>query len=232
MNNSRESFDLDEEIVKAVTDHWEARQKPLLLSELGNLKEGHVARRTKEVAENLRTYLRDQLQSRVDLIQHSFLPQVIGVVPTGIAPDNTDERDALLNRTRSKAQTASKWFQPAIWAAFRKPLAPTRRRFLSEKEPFEFKDVSESGAPDGFREIDQKFIAETDDNASAVVQNIETWLADHALESSLFLRSDDQKAPGFSNDLLGRLIQVLDTEELRRVSVPLDVVRKLRQTRL
>ena len=93
-------------------------------------------------------------------------------------------------------------------------------------------DLTERDTTRTFWEIDRKYIAGTDANSSDVLQNIEAWLDDHQLDPGPFLQRDDMESSRSSGDLLGRLLEALDTEELRRLSIPLDIARKLRRTRL
>ena len=71
----------------------------------------------------------------------------------------------------------------------------------------------------------------SDDNIADVHSSIKRWLIDHNLNESLFLADGEsrrqQRLP--PDDLLGRLIMALNSDDLKRMPIPLDIVSKLRQ---
>ena len=116
MTDESQLGDVADQIVNLVQQFWEDHERPLLLSQLGAYNNGQFAQHAKEVAGSLGTYLRHQLSDRVQVLQHSTKPTIIGAIPAGehIPVDNPDE---LLNRTQTQSEKPSLRFRPAFWAA-------------------------------------------------------------------------------------------------------------------
>ena len=74
------------------------------------------------------------------------------------------------------------------------------------------------------------YIVGDDDDVVAVHSSIKRWLIANSLDESLFLADGESRHKQLpSDDLLGRLIVALTPEELKRMSIPLDIVSKLRR---
>ena len=206
---------------------------PLLLSRLGGEDGGRIGRLSKQEAGSLGAYLRHRLADRVRVIHHSTNPAVAGAIPADAGiPENADF-DILLDQTRGRAVEAAPRYHPAFWAAFRKPLDETSRRYMSVQPPPRFQDASPEDRPDGFVEITREYIVGLDVEEREVHQRIQDWLAENGLDSGSFLSKSKAIAVHLpSDDLLGRLLLVLEPDELKRISMPLDVVLKLRRQSL
>ena len=211
--------DIDDSIVRLVQEFWDEHQKPLLLSQLGAQD---IGKQAKEQAGGLRAYV--ERLDQLTVIQHSGIQALVGVVPR----DVRESADDLLNRTQSDTTT----YHPAVWAAFRKELYRSKRRYISTEPPINFTDIQEGAPPSGFVEIQREHIANPADRVSEVVRRIKAWLeANHKVDPAVFNRSTmGQRLP--ANDLLGRVLLALEPDELRRMSIPLDIVRKLRSRSL
>ena len=228
MTDEPQPEDLADQVVNLVQQFWADHERPLLLSQLGAYNNGQFAQHAKEVAGSLGTYLREQLSDRIQVLQHSTKPTIVGAIPSGehIPVDNPDE---LLNRTQTQSQKPSLRFRPAFWAAFRKPLDHSLRRYMNTQPPFHFRDENADIQQIGFVEIERRYIVETDADDAAVQQKIDDWLAENRIDATVFLNDSRHKAAQLpSDDLLGRLLFALEPEELRRMSIPLDIVKKLR----
>ena len=228
MTDESQLGDVADQIVNLVQQFWEDHERPLLLSQLGAYNNGQFAQHAKEVAGSLGTYLRHQLSDRVQVLQHSTKPTIIGAIPAGehIPVDNPDE---LLNRTQTQSEKPSLRFRPAFWAAFRKPLGHSLRRYMNTQPPLHFRDEDADIQPSGFVEIERRYIVDTDADDAAAQRKIEDWLAENGIDATVFLSDSSGKTTHLpSNDLLGRLLFALEPDELRRMSIPLDIVKKLR----
>ena len=225
--------DLDNLIVNLVQKFWKEHGRPLLLSQLGGRESGWIAKRAKEEAGGLGTYLRHRLSDRVKVIQHSANPTIVGAIPADEdIPGSTDD---LLNQTQTQSDRTTLRFHPAFWAAFRKHLDHSMQRYLSIQPPIYFRDVvqeiQEMQQSSGFLEIEREYIADPDDDTATVEQKINTWLAENHLHANVFGR--DRMTDGLpADDLLGRMLLALEPDELKRMSIPLDIVRKLRSRSL
>ena len=230
---SEQPADLDNQIMSLVREWWDEHRTPLLLSRLGNQYNGEIARKAKEQEGGLGAYLHRRLSNRVQVIQHSTKSPLIGAVPADVDADAIRDIDVLLDQTRSQVPRTDQRFHPAFWAAFRKPLLESKRRYMSVHTPLQFQDVLSDDRPDGFIEVDRKYVVGTEAEVTEVQQAIQHWLADNGFESTAFLTTRTTATAQLpSDDLLGRLLLALESDDLKRLSMPLDIVDKLRRQSL
>lgn len=219
---------IDRRIVELVRASWDGEDRPLLLSRLGG--EGDIATRAKNEEGSLAAYLRRRLADRVKVVQHSTKPSVMAAIPTGVEIDS-DGVDALLDRTDSRTtDTKRRFVHPALWAAFRAPLDETNERYVKLDAPIRFTDVAPENRPDDRVEIDRKYIADPSATQPQIYENIARWATEKNLNLDVF--SSGKSASGESlptDDLLGRVLLALDADDLKKISMPLDVVKKLRR---
>ena len=203
---------------------------PLLLSRLGGERNGDIARQAKEQAGSLGAYLRKRLADHVQVVQHSIRPTVIGAIPSDVVAAESGNFDTLLEKTRGHAMQTAQRFRPAIWAGFRKPLHESNRRYMSVQAPVHFQDGPGDDQPDGYIEVQREYVVGPEAEATEVQHKIEAWLTENGLEPTPFMMtrpSETAQLP--SHDLLGRLLLALDPDDLKRLSMPLDIVNKLRR---
>ena len=226
--------DLDHRIVKLVRKFWEEHRMPLLLSRLGNQYDGEIGREAKKQAGGLAAYMRRQLTEHVQVIQHSSKPPLIGAIPTDVDTGTNGDFDGLLDQTCGPMATQSvQHFHPAFRAAFRKPLDESKRRYMSIQAPLRFRDVSPGDRPDGFIEIEQEYVVGADADLAEAQQTMQGWFDENGLDPTSFLMTGkSQTAHLPADDLLGRLLLTLDPDDLKRLSMPLDIVSKLRRQSL
>ena len=230
MKNGEVTTELAERIVMLVEKYWIEHKKPLLLSQLGSLDKGEIATLTKQESGSLKAYLREHLQGRVRVIQHSSKIAVVGAIPahTKIAEDVSI--DELFNKTLGQPTKHVVHYHPAVWAAFRKPIEDPKRRYLSVRAPIRFVDGTEEDKAEGFVEIDRESIAETNADPIEVEREILNWVEGNKLDISLFQSKGKLSGRKFpDNDVLSTLLVSLGEEDLRRISMPLDIVHKLRR---
>ena len=230
MTTSEEPSDLDTRIVSLVRQCWDEHRVPLLLSRLGGEYSGNIAREAKEQAGSLGAYLHRRLADRVRVVQHSTKPALIGAIPLDADTGGSGNFDSLLEQTRGQTMQAVRRFLPAFWAGFRKPLHESSRRYMSVHAPVHFRDDLGDNQPDGYIEIQSEHVVGPDAETTEVQQEIEAWLANNGLEPTSFLvtrTAESTQLP--SHDLLGRLLIALDSDDLKRLSMPLDIVNKLRR---
>lgn len=222
--------ELNNRIVELVQDCWNEHHMPLLLSRLGSHDRGEIARIVKQHSSNLRWYLRNQLADDLQVVQHSTKPQLVGVLPRHVDVDADDDGDSLLEKTIDESVVPGPRYHPAFWAAFRKPLDKSRNRYMSIRSPIQFQDSPSAERPDGFIQITSEYVAGPHAEHATVQQRVQEWLADNKLQPSVFLSTGASADPEQPADLLDRLLHALDPSDLERITMPLDVVRKLRQT--
>ena len=233
MTDSPQPEDIDSQITDLVERHWQEHQTPLLLSRLGDQVSGEIARLDrleKAPSEGLGNYIRRRLADRMRVIQHSVNPTITGVLPAKMASKTVEEINALLEKTLRGSSAAKSRFHPAFWAAFRKPLNESNRRYMSIEEPIRFQESSEESHPSGFLEVPGSYISNSAMDDDQTLQNAENWLTDHNLRKDIYL-IDAKSKPDLSRprNLLDRLLFSLEPKELSRISMPLDIILKLRK---
>lgn len=227
-NRTDRVAELKDRVAKLVDEHWRERSEPLLLSQLGAADHGDVGRFARELAGNLAAFIKDHASDRVQIASGSAHPLVLAAMPVYVDRDDVLVDD-LLERARERGAIGGPRFHPAFWAAFRVPLDEGNRRFVSTGKPIRFEDTpSGTGHPTGCVEVERRYIADAECDVGGVQQLIADWLSANELNGVTYLA-----APAVSdlprNDLLGRLLIALDTEDLKRMTIPLDVIRKLRR---
>ena len=214
--------ELDRRIVDSVRHHWDDKQMPLLLSALG--ERGDIGVRAKTAAGSLANYLRVRLADSVAVIQHSTKSSIVAAVPADAAGDR--DFDSLLEKPVGRpTDTSQPRFVPALWAAFQRPLDEGNERYVSVKRPIRFVDVADGEQPENRVAIPRKYISD----APGVVERITQWMEENKLERAPFLFEERAGERLPSNDVLGRFLLALDPGDLARISLPLDIVNKLRR---
>ena len=211
---------LDRQIVDWVRRHWDEERTPLLLSTLGGRDD--IRERVKNEGSSLAGYLRARLAGQIEVIRHMANPAVVAAVPAGASGDF----DSLLEKARGRHTRAdAPRFAPALSAAFRIPLDDTKERYVSVKRPIRFIDVALEERPEGRIAIPRGYISD----APGIYERIEKWVQENSIDRAplLFEVRAGEKLP--ADDVLGRFLIALDPEELARVSIPLDIVKKLRK---
>ena len=216
-------------VIELVTQWWRDKSTPMLLSRLGGEDGGEIAQGARARAGSLKDYLREQLEQELRVLEPSFDPLRLGAVPAQVAEEGLDV-DELFGRL-SKGTPSGQRFQPAFWAAFKKPLEEQMRRFVSTDAPIRFRDF-DGECPKGFVEIGKDYIADDALDDTEVVARVRKWLRDHGLPEEAYLQSlGPHKAPREPRDLLDRVLDALDPTQRQRITMPLDVVHRLRQER-
>ena len=140
---------------------------------------------------------------------------ILFLVPRGTSPEVIEE--------------SSPRFNASFWTAFARPLADGEQRFINLNSlrfgsKVEVAD-NETGA---LREIEAKFVAteETSRDIADMVRRIDGWLSEQSLTRGPFL-AKARKARTASSNLLSELLSTLSHDQLRRTTLPLDVVKSL-----
>ena len=218
--------DLNRRIIRSVTEYWETNRVPLLLSRLGLQDDGEISKLTRQYSSSLREYLERHLSDQVRVVQHQSKSQLVGAIPMEVDLDEGGA-DTVLEKTQNKTANTVLRFHPAFWAAFRKPLDKSKSRFMSDHVPVRFMDSASLQTPHGFVEVEREYIVGPDADFFRVQQTAQDWLDHSGIEPSIYLSSG--KSTEQPRDLLDRLLDTLETSELERVTMPLDVVSKLRR---
>ena len=218
-------------ISELVEEHWHEHNRPLLLSQLGTADQGDVGKSAKQLAPNLAGFIRGHVAG-VRIVSGSTVPPIFAVLPANIGQE-VDVDDLLAEKRRERASVRVRRFLPAFWAAFRVPLDESKRRFVSIRAPARFQDAPlDETDRSSFVEVQRQYITTGDADDTVVQQRISEWLQRHELDDGPFLVANRPATDLPHDDLLGRLLVSLEPEELKRMSIPLDVVLKLRRQSL
>ena len=231
MTNSSGESGIDRKIVDIVQEHWGKCSTPLLLSQLGSRISREDMEGIKHEHRNLVTYLRSRLADRLYVLQSRKNPAITAAMPAD-AKDDTIDDDTMLSGTLRRPETAFPRFHPAFWAAFVKELGPQTRRYVNIGPPPRFQELSGDTMPSDAdaTEVANEYVVGTDEDVAAVHSSIRRWLSDNHLDESHFLaETESQHKQLPSDDLLGKLILALTSDDLKRMSIPMDIVSKLRR---
>ena len=117
-------------------------------------------------------------------------------------------------------------FAPEIWSAFTTALAPGERRYFDPTT----RQVSSEPDPEGSaREIPENLISDGAMPAGQSADRIRQWLEEQGLDLSLVVSGRTRREVGPS--LLHQVLEALDGEQLRRTTLPLDVIKTLSERR-
>ena len=102
---------------------------------------------------------------------------------------------------------------------------------MSTRMPIRFEDTHSAteNHPTGYVEVERQYIADAECDDGDVQRLIADWLIANKLDSGRYLAANSAVADLPNDDLLGRLLVALDAEDLKRMTIPLDVIGKLRQ---
>lgn len=231
MTHSSEESGIDRKIVDIVQEHWRECGTPLLLSQLGSRISREDTEGIKHEHGNLVTYLRSRLADHLYVLQSGKNPAIIAAMPAD-AKEDTIADDTMLSGTLRRPETAFPRYHPAFWTAFVKELYPQTRRYVSIGPPPRFQELSDDTMPSDAdaTEVASEYVVGTDEDIAAVHSSIRRWLGANRLDESHFLvEAESQHKQLPSDDLLGKLILALTPDDLKRMSIPMDIVSKLRR---
>lgn len=226
----QELSDVDRQIVHWVRERWKENKTPLLLSELGNMEQGNIGAHAKEKAQNLKSYLRNYLVEYIQIVSHPDKASVVGVIPAEVKDFSIVNFDRLTTSGDGLSPSDTPRYRAAFWAAFKKPIDASKRRYLRLIPPTDFQDMELEEAPDGFIEIEHKYIADVNMETMEIMKRIEEWIKINKFDKAQFLwthKRKDSTLPSYN--LLDRFLLALDPEDLKRVSMPLDIIKKMRR---
>lgn len=222
-----------DETVGHVDAFWGEHRVPMLLSALGNVADGRISQEAKRHGKSLREFLEAVVgQERVLVVEHPENLTIVGVVPSNEETKVIRNWGPYFDKAGTKSTLPR--LHPALWAAFRKPIEDATDRYVQGVQGGDsvwFTDVAHGDRNPGGVQVDRRFIAGLENSPEKVYENAAAWLRENNLDISNFQTKTRSGASTRlpSNDLLGKLILALDSRDLQKISIPMEVVAKLRR---
>lgn len=221
---------LKSDIADMVGRNWKQWGRPLLLSGLGSLLGSRRLQIEADTGLKLKPFVMYYLKDDFRIIQKPTDPNVIGLLPK----EASISGDLSFYFTRpALAAGAPPRFKSSFWAAFAKPIPLYSNRFI-DLNTLRFVDQPETALPpQGWLHIRREFIPpeNTTGRDAAVLMGVEQWLQEHSIDRSIVVAGRSQSStapfPISEGNLLQRLLSSLDQDDLRRITMPMDVVAKL-----
>ncbi len=242
-NIDEELARLEDAIVTIVTEEFERTKRVVLLSNLGqDLLKGGVDYRPILDKRRLADFIRTELVDRVTLVPFPNKEKVVGIHPAHVdlaewenpfgpppaakppvakAEDDGDKR-AVLHRQ--------------VWFAFSHFLADGQMRILELQPEPVYRDVPEDAKPaeEAYR-ISRDLIVPVgsmakSDRDARIYENITAWARDARIPLAGLLAQREER--GERRNLLDEMLRTLGPSELSRMSLPLDIVKTLRDRRI
>ncbi|MGF7211586.1 hypothetical protein GGE65_006203 [Skermanella aerolata] len=247
MTNTIDS--VKEKIVNRCNSHWSENKRVYLLARIGIDLHGEVDFIKTTLGMKLVDFVRNEMRDVVNLASPNKASPIYGIFPKHVSIPSSE----LPYFFEQPKKIESVRFNSRVWAAFTRSIPNgCHRIFFIDTLHFEDSLVAVQSS-DNIMEIPSDLVVseETENRAEAVAKNIVKWATDSriTLDSLLVSRSGKlnytSQAPyevdrpssykkSFRQDdasLLARLIQSLDHKEMSRVSLPLDIVQKLMETK-
>lgn len=231
---------LKKDVVELVTEHWQTHQKAYLLSHLGKTLIGRGFDLQAVLAgRKLRAYISTELKDRLKVLSPRNNQLKVGAVPTDA--DLSGGIDILFAPPNKSAKGDDRIpsFVPAFWAAFTRPIPSGRVRTLSLAPKIQFQDVSEAAATNsGKKTVGSEFVVlqgnlSNGEYSTAVYSSIKRWLTNNDIELAAVLSASPTSGGATAggradrSSLLEQMMAALTDEEMRRISLPLDIVARL-----
>lgn len=226
----------EETVQGLVSKHWADTGRAYHLSNLGGLLNRQFDLVELLKGAKLATYLRHGGVSGIQIVQNPADDQVWGAVPSDVPADAASREKYFVPLPRSKFPSSKEGedfppIQREIWRAFSVPLETGKKRFFDRSTNKIFELPESDPAPDNSIEISSKYINQKADNAlpsarQLTQEHLKAWLE----ETGISLTSISEVEPADSN-VLSLIFDALSDEELSRISVGLDIVKKLSRSR-
>lgn len=222
-------------LLDAVSSYWQDRKTALPLAALGNiLKSKGIDLAEFLQGDNLAQRLRRDFAAELVVNQSPTDAKTLGVIPRGQAGNVEEAFKALGPSETSGAPAGSaKWLPAAVRVAFGKPIPTGTRRIVTLMPRFTFVDRIRDHGPGGDEleiaeaDLAQRIVGEVNATYNARVRAAAArWFEVHKIDFDQVASRNESRDPQAS--LLDRVIGALTEEQLKRCTLPLDVVAALR----
>ncbi len=219
---------------------WEKHGTVLILSQVPHVLES-AGFDVKELlaGQKLRPFLQAKSEGHFQVIPNERNRTLWGLAPLSA------ELSAPFERYFPQADSArAPRFASSMWRAFTISVAPGKRRWVFDEPSIHFLDLdAEEPQPDSGIEVERRFIVEATEGGevetATIIQSIAKWGIENSIDTTRFaigrkkLPSAKPAASNFqTQNALDQLIAILLPAELSRISLPLDVVARLKSTKV
>ena len=220
------------QISQMVASFWADKQRPMLLSRLGSIEHAQIAKNVKELGFTLRGFITEQMSDELNLVIHSSKKILIGVFPKKIGSINQAELDLLLEGNSSKTSGIPR-FHKTYWAAFKADLKTSQRRFVFISDEPSFLDVdSANPAPAEGIEVERSSLVSSNSSSDEdVYKQMMAWSKSNEIDLDRLKLGFYSKENSKGGSLMESVLGALDSSDLQRISIPLDIVQKLLSTK-
>lgn len=226
---TKETLKLKQSVLHSIESHWSEHKTPILLAQLGFMDNGEISNQLSklELGLNLKQFIETYLDEVATIQRDTMNKAIIGVMPTKALEKHPSAFDLLFKTIKDNKITELKKprkFSQFIWIAFRKELKNGYSRYVSLEPDGEFYDIKLGAAvPAQTIEICNDELSSEKEKAVATAHKIENWAKKNDLElESLLLNETTQPS-----SLLSTILDVLSDADLKRISIPLDIIKKL-----
>ena len=231
--------ELAAEIETLVSTTFAQRRQVVLLSYLGQAlrKRGYDFRAILG-DQKLADFIRSELADKVRVVATPAGPLIFAAYPAEVTleseidPFGTSGSVSAKEPQESSDREKRELVARGVWFAFSHALEPGKARVLRLEPDVEYEDYDESGEkPDGY-EIARDVIVPVGSvprhqRNEIIYDNIRAWAAQNGVPFKLLLEAQTEKS--FRRSALDVILGSLSESDLARITMPLDVVAKLRR---
>lgn len=234
---------LEKAVVSIVAEEFERTGRVVLLSNLGqDLLKGGVDYRPILDKRRLADFIRTELADRVTLVPVPGKDKVVGIHPAGVDLANQENPFGPAPAPKQPVgkieadEEKRPMLHRQVWFAFSHFLADGQVRLLELQPEPVYRDVPEnSKLPEGGHKVDRELIVPVgsmvkSDRDAQIYENITRWARDTNIPLSGLVATKEERAE--RRNLLDELLRTLGHSELARISIPLDIVKTLRERRI
>ncbi|ETV37711.1 hypothetical protein SOJ65_18450 [Pseudomonas aeruginosa] len=223
--------ELKKKILELVNEGHTQKNQGTLLSTLGILitKTGI---QLKEVLENqkLGDFIARELSEEIEIIGAPQNPAIKIALLRSLSPQSED----LIPEIKKSEPSEKNRYIRAIWSALSNEIDPGFKRVIKLGDHPQYKDIPEStNTPENHIELPSKFITteskfpEEKLRIAELDTNIKRWAEESgiSIESLVYKKQQREEKPQKSR--LEKILSLFTQDELKRVTLPLDIVEKL-----
>lgn len=231
MNTSSPLAELLQAATELVEAHWNQKHTAMLLSTLGH----QLSARGLDVPKLLQgRKLSEALRDGADQLSVQRVREdspIMGVLPKS-AGGQAATALAELASSRTGATHDLPRLSPVIWAAFTKPLAAGKARFI-RLEPLNFVDEARGAEANELVVTSSEIMLRGDlaaaEHSQKAFDSVKEWASHNGVpfESLLFGRPTKATSSINTKSALERMVAVLSHEQKKRLMLPMDIVETL-----